>query len=149
MLLTSASYMVAFTGFDRIDTLLTQPLLVVAGSEAGSLWHSQELYARAAATQKELFIIDGATHMDLYDGPGVGPGHATPDAVLHQHPLTLTPAGRRAWQGCSTPARPLGRGHRLRRVSRCLSHNMIHHQHVKDPGPNSTTGGHLSPSRAF
>ena len=35
----------AFTGFDRIDTLLTQPLLVVAGSDAGSLWHSQELTA--------------------------------------------------------------------------------------------------------
>ena len=61
----------AFTGFDRIDTLLTQPLLVVAGSDAGSLWHSEELYSRAASTQKELAIIPGATHMDLYDGPGV------------------------------------------------------------------------------
>ncbi|MEU4708176.1 alpha/beta hydrolase [Nocardia salmonicida] len=71
MLQTSASYMVSFTGFDRIDTLLTQPLLVVAGSEAGSLWHSRELHDRAASTQKELAIIDGATHMDLYDGPGV------------------------------------------------------------------------------
>ena len=71
MLLTSVSYLVAFTGFDQISTLLTQPLLVVAGSEAGSLWHSQELYAKAAATDKELFIVDGATHMDLYDGAGV------------------------------------------------------------------------------
>ena len=71
MLQTSLSYMVAFSGFDRIDTLLTQPLLVVAGSDAGSLWHSEELYDRAASTQKELVIIDGATHMDLYDGPGV------------------------------------------------------------------------------
>ena len=71
MLQTSASYMVAFSGFDRIDTLLTQPLLVVAGSDAGSLWHSEELYQRAASTEKELAIIDGATHMDLYDGHGV------------------------------------------------------------------------------
>ena len=70
MLQISSSYMVAFTGFDRIDTLLTQPLLVVAGSDAGSLWHSEEL-ARAASPQKELAIIPGATHMDLYDGPGV------------------------------------------------------------------------------
>jgi fermentation-respiration switch protein FrsA (DUF1100 family) len=69
MLLTSASYMVAFTGFDRVDTLLTQPLLIIAGSEAGSLWHSKELYAKTAGP-KELFIIDGATHMDLYDGKG-------------------------------------------------------------------------------
>jgi fermentation-respiration switch protein FrsA (DUF1100 family) len=70
MLLTSASYMVAFTGFDRIDQLLTQPLMVVAGSEAGSLWHSRELHARAATKDKELFIVPGATHMDLYDGAG-------------------------------------------------------------------------------
>jgi uncharacterized protein len=70
MLLTSASYQVSFTGFDRIETLLTQPLLVVAGSAAGSLWHSQELHARAASAAKELVIIDGATHMDLYDGKG-------------------------------------------------------------------------------
>ncbi len=71
MLLTSTSSMVAFTGFDRIDTLLTQPLMAVAGSKAGSLWHSQELHARAAGP-KELFLVDGATHMDLYDGPGAG-----------------------------------------------------------------------------
>ena len=40
-------------------------------SNAGSLWHSLELHANAAARQKELFVIDGATHMDLYDGKGV------------------------------------------------------------------------------
>lgn len=70
MLLTSLSSMVSFTGFDRVD-LLTQPLMIVAGSKAGSLWHSQELYAKAAGP-KELFIVEGATHMDLYDGEGVG-----------------------------------------------------------------------------
>jgi fermentation-respiration switch protein FrsA (DUF1100 family) len=70
MLLSGQVYAAGFNGFDKIDTLLTQPLLVVAGSDAGSLWHSEELYQRAASTQKELSIIDGATHMDLYDGPG-------------------------------------------------------------------------------
>ena len=69
MLLQSASYIIAFTGFDRVEKLLTQPLLVIAGSEAGSLWHSKELYAKAPGP-KELFLIDGATHMDLYDGKG-------------------------------------------------------------------------------
>ena len=69
MLLISLSRLVSFTGFDQADTLLTQPLLVVAGSEAGSLWHSKELHAKAAGP-KELFIIEGATHMDLYDGDG-------------------------------------------------------------------------------
>jgi hypothetical protein len=71
MLLTGLSYFVSFSAFDRVDTLLTQPLMVVAGSDAGSLWHSEELYAKAAGP-KELFVIDGATHMDLYDGEGVG-----------------------------------------------------------------------------
>lgn len=46
---------------------------MIAGSEAGSLWHSQELYTRAKAEKKELFIIDGATHMDLYAGARVAP----------------------------------------------------------------------------
>lgn len=69
MIMTSSlSAMVSFTGFDRVD-LLTQPLMIIAGSEAGSLWHSQELHAKAAG-QKELFIVSGATHMDLYDGQG-------------------------------------------------------------------------------
>ncbi|MGO4740207.1 alpha/beta hydrolase [Bosea sp. 2KB_26] len=69
LLLTSLSAMVSFTGFDQIETLLTQPLMVVAGSEAGSLWHSHELHAKAAGP-KELFVVPGATHMDLYDGAG-------------------------------------------------------------------------------
>ena len=68
MLMTSLSALASFTGFDRVD-LLTQPLLIVAGSKAGSLWHSQELNAKAAGP-KELFIVSGATHMDLYDGEG-------------------------------------------------------------------------------
>ena len=63
--------MVSFTGFDRVETLLTQPLMVIAGSKAGSLWHSQELHAKAAGP-KDMFVVDGKTHMDLYDGEGVG-----------------------------------------------------------------------------
>ncbi|GEO18482.1 alpha/beta hydrolase [Microvirga aerophila] len=70
MLMTSISTQASFTGFEGADTFLTQPLLMVAGGEAGSLWHSQELHAKAASEAKELFIVDGATHMDLYDGDG-------------------------------------------------------------------------------
>ena len=71
MLLTSTSHMLSYTGFDQVETLLTQPLLVVAGSEAGSLWHSQGLHAKAPGP-KELFVVEGAAHMDLYDGEGAG-----------------------------------------------------------------------------
>ncbi len=71
MLMNGLGAWVAFDAFDLVEQLLTQPTLVIAGSEAGSLWHSQELYAKAQG-QKELYIIEGAAHMDLYDGPGVG-----------------------------------------------------------------------------
>jgi fermentation-respiration switch protein FrsA (DUF1100 family) len=70
MLFTSIPHQIAFSGFDHVETLLTQPLLVVAGSDAGSLWHSKELYAKAPGP-KELVLIKGATHMDLYDGERV------------------------------------------------------------------------------
>jgi uncharacterized protein len=70
MLLTSLGSLAAFTGFEGIDNVLTQPLLMVAGSQAGSLWHSQALYVKASGP-KELFLVEGATHMDLYDGQGV------------------------------------------------------------------------------
>lgn len=65
----SAAYAVSFDGFGGADTLLTQPLLMIAGSEAGSLWHSQELVAKAAGP-KELYVVEGATHMTLYDDSG-------------------------------------------------------------------------------
>lgn len=45
-------------------------MLIVAGSAAGSLWHGADLYAKAPGP-KRLVLIDGATHMDLYDGPRV------------------------------------------------------------------------------
>lgn len=68
MLLTSAVHAIAFDGFAGAETLLTQPVLLIAGSEAGSLWHSKELYEKAAGP-KELLIVDKATHMTLYDDP--------------------------------------------------------------------------------
>lgn len=69
LLFVGQSYAVLFDGFGQADKLLTQPLLMIAGSEAGSLWHSQELINKAASKKKELFIVKGATHMDLYDIP--------------------------------------------------------------------------------
>lgn len=85
MLLTSASYMIAFTGFDRVETL-TQPVMIVAGSKAGSLWHSKALFTRAPG-KKDLVLIPGATHMDLYDGPGADLAMARLAPFFH-HTLT-------------------------------------------------------------
>lgn len=69
MLFTGQSYAVLFDGFGQADKLLTQPLLLIAGSEAGSKWQSEDLIKKAASKNKELFIVKGATHMDLYDIP--------------------------------------------------------------------------------
>ncbi len=53
---------------DRRAVLIAGASLVAASALTG-LWHSQELHAKALGP-KELVLIDGATHMDLYDGPG-------------------------------------------------------------------------------
>jgi fermentation-respiration switch protein FrsA (DUF1100 family) len=51
---------------DHID-LITQPLLMIAGSKADSLYMSQEALPKATGTQdKALFLIDGATHIETY-----------------------------------------------------------------------------------
>ncbi|WP_151983242.1 alpha/beta hydrolase [Rhizobium sp. EC-SD404] len=49
-----------------------RPMLVIAGSEAHSRYLSEDAIA-AAAEPKELMIIDGADHVDLYDQMDVIP----------------------------------------------------------------------------
>jgi fermentation-respiration switch protein FrsA (DUF1100 family) len=51
---------------DRIE-LIGQPLLMIAGSKADSLYMTEDAFARATGTKdKELFKIDGATHIETY-----------------------------------------------------------------------------------
>ena len=51
---------------DRIE-LIDQPLLMIAGSNADSLYLSEDAFAKATGTDdKELFLIDGATHIETY-----------------------------------------------------------------------------------
>lgn len=51
------------------EAFLTQPILAVAGSVAGSKWMSEALLAHATSTDKTLHVVDGANHMSLYDVP--------------------------------------------------------------------------------
>jgi fermentation-respiration switch protein FrsA (DUF1100 family) len=51
---------------DQIE-LIEQPLLLIAGSKADSLYMSEAAFAKATGTKdKELFKIDGATHIETY-----------------------------------------------------------------------------------
>ena len=47
--------------------LINQPLLMIAGSKADSLYMSEDAFAKATGTKdKELFKIEGATHIESY-----------------------------------------------------------------------------------
>lgn len=55
-----------FDATDRIE-LIDRPLLMIAGSKADSLYMSEDAFAKSAGTKdKELFEIDGATHIETY-----------------------------------------------------------------------------------
>ncbi|XTZ39896.1 alpha/beta hydrolase [Salmonella enterica] len=47
--------------------LINQPLLMMAGTKADSLYMTQSAFNKASGTNnKELFLIDGATHIETY-----------------------------------------------------------------------------------
>ena len=50
----------------NIQEISPRPILLVAGENAHSRYYSEDAYA-AAAEPKELMIIPGADHVDLYD----------------------------------------------------------------------------------
>ncbi|WP_169252973.1 alpha/beta hydrolase [Brevibacterium sp. 'Marine'] len=64
----SLSQIITYDAFHKSEAFLTQPLLVIAGSEAGSKWMSDDLYERAASADKAFHVVEGANHMELYDG---------------------------------------------------------------------------------
>ncbi|KAF0815101.1 hypothetical protein IGB42_00178 [Andreprevotia sp. IGB-42] len=54
---------------DNIE-LIAQPLLMMAGSRADSLYMTKDAFAKALnAKDKELFLIEGATHIETYWKP--------------------------------------------------------------------------------
>ena len=70
--LTSNVKFMNFYPFDDIETISPRPLLFITGSEAHSREFSEEAYRRAAEP-KELLIVEGAGHVDLYDRTGLIP----------------------------------------------------------------------------
>lgn len=55
-----------FYPFNDIETISPRPMLFISGDRAHSREFSEDAYARAAEP-KELFWVEGANHVDLYD----------------------------------------------------------------------------------
>lgn len=64
--LTSNVKFMNFYPFNDIETISPRPMLFIAGENAHSIEFSQDAYKRAAEP-KELYIVPGAGHVDLYD----------------------------------------------------------------------------------
>lgn len=56
-----------FFPFVQIETISPRPILFIAGEKANSRYFSEDAY-KLASEPKELYIVPGATHVDLYDG---------------------------------------------------------------------------------
>ena len=67
----STASLLAFDAFHLVNVLLTQPLQVIVGDRVGGFGSYQDghdLFARATS-KKDLLVIEGASHYDLYDRP--------------------------------------------------------------------------------
>jgi fermentation-respiration switch protein FrsA (DUF1100 family) len=64
--LTSNVKFMNFYPFNDIETISPRPMLFITGDKAHSREFSEDAY-RLAAEPKELFIVPGAGHVDLYD----------------------------------------------------------------------------------
>jgi fermentation-respiration switch protein FrsA (DUF1100 family) len=63
---------VGWDAFYLVEVLLTQPMLVVFGDKPGGFGayrDGQEIYGRAASKQKEMLVLPGVSHYELYDQP--------------------------------------------------------------------------------
>lgn len=61
-----------FYPFADIETISPRPMLFITGENAHSREFSEDAY-RLAAAPKELYIVPGAGHVDLYDRVGLIP----------------------------------------------------------------------------
>lgn len=68
----TTSSLIDLMAFDAATNmeLINQPLLMIAGSKADTYYMTEEAFKKATRTnEKELFLIDGATHIQTYYVP--------------------------------------------------------------------------------
>ncbi|GAA3189163.1 alpha/beta hydrolase [Streptomyces virens] len=62
----SLDRIIQYDSYASIHLIAPRPLLMIVGSDANTAYFSREAVARAAGP-KELFVVEGATHISLYD----------------------------------------------------------------------------------
>lgn len=67
-LVSSNDKLAAWDAFAHIDTVSPRPLLFIVGSKADTLYFTNDAYSKAKEP-KEIYTIENATHVDLYDKP--------------------------------------------------------------------------------
>lgn len=72
MSLTSNGALMQFYPFEHLDRISPRPILLIHGEVANSRYFSEDAFRRAAEP-KELYIVPGASHVDLYDRVNVIP----------------------------------------------------------------------------
>lgn len=63
---------VGWDAFAHAELLLTQPLMLIVGDRPGGFGayrDSCEIYGRAASQKKELVVLNGYSHYEIYDQP--------------------------------------------------------------------------------
>lgn len=71
-LLSHQAAAVGWDAFHLAEVLLTQPLCIVVGDQVGAFGAYRdgcEIIERAASKKKELVVVEGWSHYDLYDKP--------------------------------------------------------------------------------
>jgi hypothetical protein len=66
MSVTTGAPMMLFSAFERLEWISPRPVLFITGDRSHSRLFSEQAYARAAEP-RELYIVPGAGHVDLYD----------------------------------------------------------------------------------
>lgn len=64
---TSVANLINFNTYSNLDFLLTQPILLIAGSKAKTKWLSDKWFSQITSPKK-LVAIENASHFDMYDG---------------------------------------------------------------------------------
>ena len=82
---TSLAQQMAFFPFAQVETISPRPILLIVGEKADTKFWSDDVLAKAQ-NPKELFVVPGATHVDLYDKPQyVGPAVEKLAGFYRQH----------------------------------------------------------------